>query len=222
MLFQPDFGTVLVLFATLIVIIFVSGAPALQYAWILFMAIVLGGIAAWLEPYRRERILSFTDAFDDIQGSDFQLARSLIAYGRGQLSGIGYGDSVQKLSHLPEAHTDFLLAITGEELGFLGVATVLFLEMLIILSIMVISLRALKCRQLRLSYTIFGFAVVIFGQVIINAGMTMGLAPTKGLTMPFFSFGGSSMVVLLIMIGFILRVDKESLEIHAQRLNDKY
>ncbi|OAV04077.1 Cell division protein FtsW [Moraxella catarrhalis] len=222
LLFQPDFGTVLVLFATLIVIIFVSGAPALQYAWILFMAIVLGIIAAWLEPYRRERILSFTDAFDDIQGSDFQLARSLIAYGRGQLSGVGYGDSVQKLSHLPEAHTDFLLAITGEELGFLGVATVLFLEMLIILSIMVISLRALKRRQLRLSYTIFGFAVVIFGQVIINAGMTMGLAPTKGLTMPFFSFGGSSMVVLLIMIGFILRVDKESLEIHAQRLNDKY
>lgn len=222
LLFQPDFGTVLVLFATLIVIIFVSGAPALQYAWILFMAIVLGIIAAWLEPYRRERILSFTDAFDDIQGSDFQLARSLIAYGRGQLSGIGYGDSVQKLSHLPEAHTDFLLAITGEELGFLGVATVLFLEMLIILSIMVISLRALKRRQLRLSYTIFGFAVVIFGQVIINAGMTMGLAPTKGLTMPFFSFGGSSMVVLLIMIGFVLRVDKESIEIHSQRLNDKY
>ena len=130
----------------------------------------------------------------------------------------------KKLSHLPEAHTDFLLAITGEELGFFWVwQQFYFLEMLIILSIMVISLRALKCRQLRLSYTIFGFAVVIFGQVIINAGMTMGLAPTKGLTMPFFfSFGGSSMVVLLIMIGFILRVDKESLEIHAQRLNDKY
>lgn len=222
LLLQPDMGSVIVLLATLGVMVFISGAPGRQYAWFALLASLLIGIAAWLEPYRRERILSFTNAFDDIQGSDFQLARSLIAYGRGEVTGVGYGDSVQKLSHLPEAHTDFLLAITGEELGFLGVFLVLLLQALIIFSIMVISLRALKRRQLRLSYTVFGFAVVIFGQVIINAGMTMGLAPTKGLTMPFFSFGGSSMVVLLMMIGFILRVDKESLEIHAQRQNDKY
>lgn len=222
LLLQPDFGSVIVLLATLGVMVFISGAPGRQYAWFALLASLLIGIAAWLEPYRRERILSFTNAFDDIQGSDFQLARSLIAYGRGEFTGVGYGDSVQKLSHLPEAHTDFLLAITGEEFGFLGVFLVLLLQALIIFSIMVISLRALKRRQLRLSYTVFGFAVVMFGQVIINAGMTMGLAPTKGLTMPFFSFGGSSMVVLLMMIGFILRVDKESLEIHAQRQNDKY
>lgn len=222
LLLQPDMGSVIVLLATLGVMVFISGAPGRQYAWFALLASLLIGIAAWLEPYRRERILSFTNAFDDIQGSDFQLARSLIAYGRGEVTGVGYGDSVQKLSHLPEAHTDFLLAITGEELGFLGVFLVLLLQALIIFSIMVISLRALKRRQLRLSYTVFGFAVVMFGQVIINAGMTMGLAPTKGLTMPFFSFGGSSIVVLLMMIGFILRVDKESLEIHAQRQNDKY
>ena len=222
LLLQPDMGSVIVLLATLGVMVFISGAPGRQYAWFALLASLLIGIAAWLEPYRRERILSFTNAFDDIQGSDYQLARSLIAYGRGEFTGVGYGDSVQKLSHLPEAHTDFLLAITGEEFGFLGVFLVLLLQALIIFSIMVISLRALKRRQLRLSYTVFGFAVVMFGQVIINAGMTMGLAPTKGLTMPFFSFGGSSMVVLLMMIGFILRVDKESLEIHAQRQNDKY
>lgn len=222
LLLQPDMGSVIVLLATLGVMVFISGAPGRQYAWFALLASLLIGIAAWLEPYRRERILSFTNAFDDIQGSDYQLARSLIAYGRGEVTGVGYGDSVQKLSHLPEAHTDFLLAITGEEFGFLGVFLVLLLQALIIFSIMVISLRALKRRQLRLSYTVFGFAVVMFGQVIINAGMTMGLAPTKGLTMPFFSFGGSSIVVLLMMIGFILRVDKESLEIHAQRQNDKY
>lgn len=222
LMLQPDYGSVLVIMATLGVMVFISGAPGRQYIWFALLASFLISIGAWLAPYRRERLMSFTNAFDDIQGSDFQLSRSLIAYGRGEFTGVGYGDSVQKLSHLPEAHTDFLLAITGEEFGFVGVFLVLLLQALIIFSIMLISLRALKRRQLRLSYTVFGFAVVMFGQVVINAGMTMGLAPTKGLTMPFFSFGGSSMVVLLVMIGFILRVDKESFEIHAQRQNDKY
>lgn len=120
LLLQPDMGSVIVLLATLGVMVFISGAPGRQYAWFALLASLLIGIAAWLEPYRRERILSFTNAFDDIQGSDYQLARSLIAYGRGEVTGVGYGDSVQKLSHLPEAHTDFLLAITGEEFGFLG------------------------------------------------------------------------------------------------------
>ncbi|MFC0821125.1 FtsW/RodA/SpoVE family cell cycle protein [Moraxella marmotae] len=219
---QPDFGTLLVILSTLVVMVFVSGAPLRQYGWLVGLFTATASAIAWLEPYRRERILSFTDAFDDLQGSDYQLARSLIAYGRGQFSGLGYGNSVQKLSHLPEAHTDFLLAITGEEFGFLGVGLVLALELLIIFCIICISLRSLGYRQLRLSYTVFGFAVVIFGQVIINAGMTMGLAPTKGLTMPFFSFGGSSIVVLLMMIGFVLRVEKEGPEIYQAKQNDRY
>ncbi len=222
LMLQPDYGTVMVLLATLAIIILISGAPATAYAALVTLLIILAGVGAIIEPYRRERMLSFMDPFDDIQGSDYQLARSLIAFGRGEFWGDGYGNSVQKLSHLPEAHTDFLLAITGEELGFVGVATVLTLQMLIIIGIMRISLTSLKRRQLRLSYTTFGFGTVIFGQVLINGGMNMGLLPTKGLTMPFFSFGGSSVVVLLIMIGYILRVHKESPIINAQRQNTNY
>ena len=146
---------------------------------------------------------------DDIQDTDYQLARSLIAFGRGEFTGVGYGESVQKLSHLPEAHTDFLLAITGEELGFVGVATVLLLEALIIASAMRISYSALQRRQMRLSYTAFGIGVIFIGQTIINAAMNMGAMPTKGLTMPFFSYGGSSMLISLVMVALLLRIYKE-------------
>ena len=165
------------------------------------------------QEYRMTRATSFWDPFDDIQGSDYQLARSLIAFGRGEVTGVGYGESVQKLAHLPEAHTDFLLAITAEELGLIGVLTVLILEALIIISAMRISYIALKNRQMRLSYTAFGFAVIFIGQTIINAGMNMGLMPTKGLTLPFFSYGGSSMLVSLMMVGILLNIHKHTSQI---------
>lgn len=220
---QPDFGSVVVMAATLLVMVYVGGAQGKQYLAPAIVLLSTMGIAAIAEPYRRERILSLVgNPFDDVQGRNYQLVRSLIAYGRGRLTGTGYGDSIQKLAQLPEAHTDFLLAVTGEELGFIGVVFVLLLEAVIVLSIMAISLQALKRRQLRLSYTVFGFAIIIFGQVVINAGMTMGLLPTKGLTMPFFSYGGSSLVVLLMMIGFVLKVENQSPIIDAKRQNDKY
>ena len=123
---------------------------------------------------------------------------------------MGYGESLQKLAHLPESHTDFLLAITGEELGFVGVLTVLLLQALVIGSTLRISYNALKRKQMRLSYTAFGFAVIFIGQTFVNAGMTMGVLPTKGLTMPFFSYGGSSMVVSLIMVGLLLKINHQS------------
>lgn len=207
---QPDYGSTAVIMMTLLVIAFISGSPLRDYAFITSIVVIILGVGMWFADYRRTRLLSFWDPFDDIQDTDYQLSRSLIAFGRGQISGVGYGDSVQKLSHLPEAHTDFILAITGEELGFLGVMFVLLLEVLIVASIMSISYAALKRRQLRLSYMIFGFAVVIFGQIFINAGMNMGILPTKGLTLPFYSFGGSALLVNMMMIGFILKVNKES------------
>lgn len=167
--------------------------------------------------YRVVRVMSFVNPFDDVQDTDYQLARSLIAFGRGQFTGVGYGESVQKLSHLPEAHTDFLLAITGEELGFVGVAMVLILEALIIASAMRISYNALKRRQMRMSYTAFGIGVVFIGQTIINAAMNMGAIPTKGLTMPFFSYGGSSMLVSLLMVALLLKIYKESAQIEKSQ-----
>lgn len=207
---QPDFGSTAVIVATLLVIAFISGAPLRDYAFITTVIGVTMAAGMAFADYRRERLMSFWDPFDDIQDTDYQLSRSLIAFGRGEFSGVGYGDSVQKLSHLPEAHTDFILAITGEELGFIGVSFVLLLGALIVAAIMHISYATLKRRQLRLSYMVFGFATVIFGQIFINAGMNMGILPTKGLTLPFYSFGGSALLVNMMMIGFILKVDKES------------
>lgn len=207
---QPDFGSTAVIVATLLAIAFISGAPLRDYAFITTVICVTMAVGMAFADYRRERLMSFWDPFDDIQDTDYQLSRSLIAFGRGEFSGVGYGDSVQKLSHLPEAHTDFILAITGEELGFIGVSFVLLLGALIVAAIMHISYATLKRRQLRLSYMVFGFATVIFGQIFINAGMNMGILPTKGLTLPFYSFGGSALLVNMMMIGFILKVDKES------------
>ncbi|MCG7412427.1 FtsW/RodA/SpoVE family cell cycle protein [Moraxella nonliquefaciens] len=222
-LWQPDYGSVAVIIATASVILFVSGVPLPHYA-ALVLAVFLPALIYGLlsSDYRKERIMSFLNPFDDVQDTDYQLSRSLIAFGRGEFNGVGYGNSVQKLSHLPEAHTDFILAITGEELGFLGVAFVLLLEVLIVAMIMKISHTTLKRRQLRLSYMVFGFGVVIFGQVLINAGMNMGLMPPKGLTLPFYSFGGSSMLMVFIMIAMILKADKESERIYLENKNREY
>lgn len=213
---QPDFGSLVMVVGVVLAIFFVAGAPWSQSLFLLFAGGVAGALAVIFQEYRMSRVTSFLDPFDDIQGSDYQLARSLIAFGRGEVTGVGYGESVQKLAHLPEAHTDFLLAITGEELGLIGVLTVLVLEALIIISAMRISYVALKNRQMRLSYTAYGFAVIFIGQVMINGGMNMGIMPTKGLTMPFFSYGGSSIVISLIMVGILLKIHKESPQIPAK------
>lgn len=210
---QPDFGSLVIIIGVILAIFFVAGAPWSQSVFLLIAGCIGAAYAVMFQEYRMTRATSFWDPFDDIQGSDYQLARSLIAFGRGQVTGVGYGESVQKLAHLPEAHTDFLLAITAEELGLVGVLTVLMLEALVIASAMRISYIALKNRQMRLSYTAFGFAVIFIGQTIINAGMNMGLMPTKGLTLPFFSYGGSSMLVSLIMVGILLNIHKHTSQI---------
>lgn len=212
---QPDFGSLVIIIGVILAIFFVAGAPWSQSGFLILFVLVGAAYAVMFQEYRMTRASSFIDPFDDIQGSDYQLARSLIAFGRGEVTGVGYGESVQKLAHLPEAHTDFLLAITAEELGFVGVMTVLVLEALVIASAMRISYIALKNRQMRLSYTAFGFAVIFIGQGVINAGMNMGLMPTKGLTLPFFSYGGSSMLISLMMVGILLNIHKKTSKIPA-------
>ncbi len=217
LLAQPDFGSFVVILGTVFAIFYIAGAPYKQF--VALGAVAVGGAVLMVATvqYRLVRVMSFLDPFDDVQDTDYQLARSLIAFGRGQFSGVGYGESVQKLSHLPEAHTDFLLAITGEELGFVGVTMILILEALIIGSALRISYNALKRRQMRMSYTAFGIAVVFIAQTIINAAMNMGAIPTKGLTMPFFSYGGSSMLISLVMVAVLLKIYKESPEIEKSQ-----
>ncbi|WP_019672141.1 putative lipid II flippase FtsW [Psychrobacter lutiphocae] len=207
---QPDFGSAVILSGVILSIFFVAGASWAQISILVVLGAIGGVYAILFQEYRLIRFASFWDPFDDIQGSDYQLARSLIAFGRGEVTGVGYGESVQKLAHLPEAHTDFLLAITGEELGLVGVLTVLFLEAVVVICTMRISYNALRNNQMRLSYTAFGIGVIFIGQIVINAGMNMGVMPTKGLTLPFFSYGGSSMLMCLIMVGLLLNIQKTS------------
>ncbi|PNK60556.1 putative lipid II flippase FtsW [Psychrobacter sp. FDAARGOS_221] len=214
---QPDFGSVVILSGVILSIFFVAGAPWSQIIWLIILGALGGAYAILFQEYRVIRFASFWDPFDDIQGSDYQLARSLIAFGRGEVTGVGYGESVQKLAHLPEAHTDFLLAITGEELGLVGVLTVLILEALVVASVMRISYNALRNHQMRLSYTAFGFGIIFIGQIMVNAGMNMGIMPTKGLTLPFFSYGGSSMLICLVMVGLLLNIQKTSPKIASIR-----
>lgn len=208
--FQPDYGSMVMIGATVTMMIFVAGLQSRQVALLLGMMIMSAIMGVFAAAYRLERVRSFFDPFDDILGSDMQLSRSLIAFSRGEITGVGYGEGIVKLSYLPEAHTDFLLAVTGEELGMIGVSFLILLQIILISIIMRISYIMLKREQGRLSYFAFGVGVVFFGQVFINAGMTIGLLPTKGLTMPFFSYGGSSMVCCLMVIGILLRILKES------------
>lgn len=213
---QPDFGSVVIIAGCIAAMIFVGGLPLRQFMIIFGAMTVMGVIAVFTAKYRMARVASFLDPFDDLQNTDYQLGRSLVAFGRGEFSGVGYGESVQKLSHLPEAHTDFLLAITGEELGFIGVALVFTLQAILLFTVMKISYDTLKRHQNRLSYFAFGVGVLFFGQILVNSGMNMGMLPTKGLTMPFFSYGGSSMVVNLIIVGILLRILHESPTIPLQ------
>lgn len=222
LIFQPDYGSVIVIGATLIVLLFVGGVRFIQLAMLVVVLAVLGALGAWQQQYRQGRILSFSDPFADPLGAGYQLSRSLMAFGRGEWTGVGYGNSVQKLLHLPEAHTDFLLAITGEELGLFGVVSVIVLEFVIIAAMLRISYKALMRRQLKCSYTVFGFAVIIFGQVCINAGMNMGILPTKGLTLPFYSYGGSSMLFAILMIAMTLKIDEQSPIIAENGTNREY
>lgn len=206
---QPDYGSMVVLVATLLTLFWVAGVRLAQFVGLFLVATGLASFAAWQEGYRRERILQFLNPFDDVQGGDYQLIRSLVAFARGDVFGVGYSNSVQKLAHLPEAHNDFLFAVTAEELGFLGVFVVLMLEFIIVLAVMRISYKALYYNQLKLSYTSFGFGVLVFGHTVINAGMNLGLLPTKGLTMPFFSYGGSAMLMFMIMMALVLNINKQ-------------
>lgn len=209
LMLQNDFGSTVVISATIFVMLFVGGARLVQYALLFCVGAILALVAIIAGPtYRMGRILSFMNPFDDPYGAGHQLSHGLIAFGRGEVFGVGYGNSIQKL-HIPEPHTDFLLSVAGEEFGFLGVLALLILEFTIVAAMMRMSYKALKRRQGMFSHTIFGFAVVLFGHIVINAGGNMGILPIKGLAMPFFSYGGTALLFSVLMIAFSLKIDRE-------------
>ena len=204
---EPDLGATAVIVLMILGVFFLAGAPAIQF--IAFLAFIILGLAAAiiLEPYRLQRALSFTDPWADPLGTGYQLSNALMAFGRGEWAGVGLGHSIQKMSYLPEAHTDFMLAILGEEFGFFGISTVLILSFVMLVCCIKIGHRALQHQYLRAGYLAYGISIIFLLQILVNAGMNMGMLPTKGLTLPFISYGGSSLIMCAVMISLVLKID---------------
>lgn len=210
LLAEPDLGATAVIMATALGLLFIGGVALKAFAGLLGAAI--GGlmILILMEPYRLRRLTGFLDPWEQPFGDSFQLVQSLIAYGRGEWIGVGLGNSVQKLLYLPEAHTDFLLAILAEEWGFLGICMVIASFGFLIVRIFQMAGRAEQAGNNYAAYVAYGIGLWIGLQAVINMGVTLGLLPTKGLTLPFMSYGGSSTLVMGVAIGLLLRIDYES------------
>jgi cell division protein FtsW len=207
---EPDFGGFVVVALIAFGILFLGGMNARLFA--LLTAVALAGfvLLIWLSPYRRERLIGFMDPWQDAFGKGYQLSHALIAFGRGEWLGVGLGGSVEKLFYLPEAHTDFLLAVVAEELGFAGVTTVVVLFALLVHRAFAIGRQALTLDRVYAGLVAQGIGVWLGVQALINMGVNMGLLPTKGLTLPLMSFGGSGILANCVALAILLRADWEN------------
>ena len=212
LLLEPDFGAAAVLVATSLGMMYLAGVRLWQFAALLMVTAGLLASIVLFSPYRWLRVISFMDPWSDPFNSGFQLTQSLIAFGRGEWFGVGLGGSIQKLFYLPEAHTDFLFAVLSEELGLLGALLVVTLFVVLVWRAFVIASCAQKNNQHFSAYLAYGIGLLIGLQAFINIGVNMGVLPTKGLTLPLMSYGGSSMVVTCVAIGILLRIRIEAFE----------
>lgn len=210
LLAQPDFGSAVVLAAVSMAVLFVGGSRLRDLLVIVGVFVILGVALAVVSPYRMARITGFMDPWADPYGKGYQLSHALIAFGRGEWFGVGLGASVEKLFYLPEAHTDFLLAVIAEELGFAGVLTLLLLFAWIVWRAFAIGRRASDLERPYAALVAQGIGLWIGVQVIINMGVNMGVLPTKGLTLPLLSFGGSAILATCCALAVLLRIDWEN------------
>ena len=211
---EPDLGATVVIVLMMVGVFFLAGAPATQF--LIMLGAIVAGVTALIlfEPFRFQRLISFTNPWADPLGVGYQLSNALMAFGRGEWFGTGLGHSVQKLSYLPEAHTDFMLAVLGEEFGFVGVTIVMTLSFTMLACCIRIGHRALQHNYLRAGYLAYGISIIFLLQILVNAGMNMGLMPTKGLTLPFISYGGTSLMMCAAMISLILKIDASTQELN--------
>jgi cell division protein FtsW len=209
LLLQPDFGSSSLLLAITAGMLVLGGVNMPRMFGPVLVGLPVLAIVAIAEPYRYRRLTSFVDPFADPFGSGYQLANSLMAVGRGEWFGVGLGASVQKLSYLPEAHTDFILAVIAEELGFVGVCAVVALFAALVGRAFWIGLQCVEMRRHFAGYCAFGIALWIALQSFVSIGVNLGLLPTKGLTLPLISSGGSSVLMTCMALGLLLRVSYE-------------
>lgn len=214
LLMEPDFGAVVVLMLSTLALLFLGGVRAGQFILTAIVAVGSSVLILLSQPYRLKRLTGYWEPWteENVYGSGYQLTQSLIAFGRGEFSGVGLGNSIQKLFYLPEAHTDFVFAIWSEETGLIGAAVIIVLFAYLFLKGMGLGQKAYRQNNFFASFVAYGMSLLIGFQAFINIGVNMGLLPTKGLTLPFVSYGGSSMLACAIAIGLILRVHHETVK----------
>jgi cell division protein FtsW len=206
---EPDFGAFVVIVSIAMGILFLGGLNWKVFAALVVVLMIGFALLIFTSEYRMQRILGFMDPFADPYGKGYQLSHALIAFGRGGWLGLGLGGSIEKLFYLPEAHTDFLLAVIAEELGFVGVTVVIGLFSWLIIKAFMIGYRAAQLERNFSAMVAQGIGIWLGVQTLINMGVNVGLLPTKGLTLPFLSFGGSGIVANCLAVAVLLRIDWE-------------
>ena len=207
---QPDMGAFAVIVLAAIGVLFLGGMNARLFFGLIIVLMISFALLIMFSEYRRQRIIGFMDPWSDAYGNGYQLSHALIAFGRGEWFGVGLGNSIEKLFYLPEAHTDFLLAVIAEELGFVGVLAIILMFFWITRRAFEIGRQALALERTFAALVAQGVALWLGVQTLINMGVKMGLLPTKGLTLPLMSFGGSGILVNCIALAVLLRVDYEN------------
>ena len=207
---EPDFGSFVLIGFTLVSMLFIAGIKLRYFISILALVTVSFWILAEISPYRLSRITSYLDPWSEQFSSGYQLTQSLIAFGRGEWMGVGLGQSVQKMLYLPEAHTDFVFAIFAEEFGFVGVIILISVYCFLSYKIFLLSWNNFNRKDYFSGLLLFGIGTLFVGQTFINLGVNSGLLPTKGLTLPFVSYGGNSLLVSSIMLGIVLRFSSDN------------
>jgi cell division protein FtsW len=210
LLAEPDFGTTVVITATVVAMMFLAGVRFWHFLISISVAVALMGLIVWMEPYRVARLLSYRDPWADPFGNGFQLIQALIAIGRGEWFGAGLGGSIQKLFYLPHAGNDFLIAIIGEELGAAGIFCVLAIYSLLLFRAFVIARKALHLGNRFSGFLAQGIGMLVALQAGVHIGVNLGLLPTKGLTLPMMSYGGSSMLSSMAAMGLLFAIDRQS------------
>jgi len=209
LLLQPDLGTVIVMFVTTFGLLFLAGAKLWQFISVASVGLTAISALAYLSPYRWARVTGFLDPWQDPFGSGYQLTQSLMAYGRGEVFGQGLGNSIQKLEYLPEAHTDFVMAVLAEEFGFIGIGVILLLSMTLVIKALLLGRKAVNKEKYFEGFFAYAIGIWFCFQAAVNVGASAGVVPTKGLTMPLISYGGSSMIIMTIALIVLLRIDHE-------------
>lgn len=221
LLAEPDFGATVVIGSAFLGMIFLSGAKVGQFLLLIAGCLTSVVLLILSQPYRLKRLTGYTDPWADQYASGYQLTQSLIAFGRGDITGVGLGNSIQKQFYLPEAHTDFVFAILAEEFGLIGTLLVIILFALLVYRICKTGFIAEQKGQLFSAYLTYGIAILFGVQAFINMGVNMGLLPTKGLTLPLVSYGGSSLIVSCMCLGIVARVQRELAELPVISNSDK-